>query len=102
MQINPNNLSMGERIRVRQLLRAKAGAVTVREAREWMAPTGAAFVVQIVGMTVLALGMGLVFLPFLLVALIIPVWLPLRQRAAQKRWLTLLPREQDAEQMTMM
>lgn len=101
MIIDGNNLSMGERAGVRQLLRAKAGQVTVREAREHFAPSGRAFVVQVVGMTLLALGASALFLPFLVVALAIPVVMPLRKRATAKRWATLLPIERDAETISL-
>lgn len=101
MNIDGNHLKLSERMTLRQLMRAKAGEVTVREAREHLAPTGWAFVVQVVGMTVLALSASAFFLPFLVVAIAIPVVMLLRQRATLQRWARLLPAERDAEIVTL-
>lgn len=101
MIIDGNNLTMGERMTLRQIMRAKAGEVTVKEAREHCAPTGTAFVVQVVAVTILALGMGAIFLPFLLVGLAAPVIMPLRQRSKRRRWAILLPEDRDGEKVSL-
>lgn len=101
MEIKAQNLHFGERVTLRQLMKAKAGDVTVREAREHCAPTGWAFIVQIVGVTLLSLGLGFVFLPFLLVAIAAPVVMILRQRGIRRRWLKILPPERDSEPLTL-
>lgn len=97
MKIDSSHLKFGERATLRQLIKAKAGQVTVREAREHCSPTGTALVVQTVGVTMLAVAISLVFLPALALALAAPFAVPYLARVKRARWLRILPREHDAE-----
>lgn len=101
MEIDTRILYFGERTSLRQIIKAKAGAVTVREAREFCAPTGWSFIVQVVAVTIISFGLGALFLPFLLVGFLAPFIMILRQRTKQKRWLLLLPADRDNEQLSM-
>lgn len=97
MEVNSQYLGFFERNTLRQLLKAKLGNVTVREAREHCSPTGTALVVQTIGVTLLCVAVGLVFLPFIFVALLAPVVVPLQAMQSRKRWQKILPADRDDE-----
>lgn len=101
MEIDARNLRFGERATLGQILKAKAGAVTVAEARAHCAPQGKAFIVQIIGVTVLSLGMGAFFLPSIFLALVAPPFMILQQRSRVARWQMILPPERDGEQVSL-
>ena len=97
MIVNTQHLKFWERVHLRQIVRAQYGC-TVRQAREHCSPTGWALLWTTVGATLLALSAGLIFTPiFLLLALTIPVGMPLKARMDRARWLAILPPERDDE-----
>lgn len=95
LHLDGNALTFSEKQRARQLYRAKGGVVTVQEMREWIAPTGGRFVVEIVGVTIIALGLGIFFLPFIFVGLVAPLVMLAGQKKRTKRWATILPHDDD-------
>lgn len=97
MEVNTQHLKFFERSTLRQLMKAKLGNVTVREAREFCMPTGWGLAFQTVGVTAICLAAGLVFLPFIFVGLLAPVAMPLMAMQSRKRWRQILPADRDDE-----
>ena len=96
MKVRIAHLKFFERATLRQIVRARPG-LTVAEARRHCCPEGMTLVVHTIGATLLALFAGLIFLPFMLIAVTAPIGVPLLTRASRKRWLFVLPPERDGE-----
>lgn len=96
MKINTQHLNFFERVTLRQIVRANYGC-TVRQAREHCSPSGACLVVQTIGATLMAAAAGLLLWPFLLLAAVMPVAVPVMAMSRRKRWMRILPTDRDNE-----
>lgn len=97
-QIQASLLTFGERRTLKSIIRAKVGQLTVREAREFMNPTGLQLWVTAIGCALLTAFIGVVLSVWLILfAPVMLVGAPYQAMLNRKRWLTLLPPERDAD-----
>jgi hypothetical protein len=97
-QIKAGLLKFTERSTLKSLIRAKAGQLTVREAREFMSQKGLQLWVTAIGCAILTAFIGLVLSAWLILfAPVMLVGVPYQAMLNRKRWLTLLPPERDAD-----
>lgn len=97
MEIKAKNLTRTERKELEQIIKAKHGQVTVREAREHVSPTGMRLVMFTVFTTVAFAAVALLFWPVVFLALAAPVLVPLITWEGRKKWQQILPAERDDE-----
>lgn len=97
MEIKAKNLKWAERKRLEQIIKARHGQVTVRQAREHVSPTGWRLALNTAAGTLVCAAMGLFFLPLLFVALVVPIAYPVMVLDSRRQWRAILPADRDQE-----